>query len=87
MSKNTDNGLLWALGAAGALALGSMVVGRGAAPAPSGRGSMSRATDARRTHTCVTCGRGVHLVSGSRDTKEEETEVAVSSRGSSSGRT
>ena len=42
MSKNTDNGLLWALGAAGALALGSMVVGR--------------ASGSRSSHSCSSCG-------------------------------
>lgn len=84
MAKASDNGLLWALGAAGALALGSMVAGRGTAVGPAGRaGSGSRmGFSPKSTHTCVTCGRGVHLVSGSRDTKEEETELAVSSRGS-----
>ena len=46
MSKNTDNGLLWALGAAGALALGSMVAGR--------------ASGSRSSHDgCVLCGKRV----------------------------
>ena len=42
MSKNTDNGLLWALGTAGALALGSMVV--------------ARASGSRSSHSCSSCG-------------------------------
>ena len=77
MAKNTDNGMLWALGAVGALALGSVVASR------AGSGSSSRmGSSAKGTHTCVTCGRGVHLVSGSRDVVEQVEEQAISSRGS-----
>jgi hypothetical protein len=82
MAKNTDNGMLWALGAVGALALGAAVASRAASGSSSRMGS-----SAKGTHTCVTCGRGVHLVSGSRAIKEQveeqvEEQGIVSSRGS-----
>lgn len=77
MAKNADNGMLWALGAVGALALGSVVASR------AGSGSSSRmGSSAKGTHACVTCGRGVHLVSGSRDVVEQVEEQEISSRGS-----
>ena len=42
MAKNTDNGMLWALGAVGALALGSVVA--------------SRSSGSRSPHACSSCG-------------------------------
>ena len=77
MAKSADNGILWALGAVGALALGSMVASRAGSGSSSQMGSF-----AKGAHTCVTCGRGVHLVSGSRDVAEPVEEQEISSRGS-----
>ena len=77
MAKNTDNGMLWALGAVGALALGGMVASRAGSRSSSQMGSF-----AKGTHTCVTCGRGVHLVAGSRDVDQPVEQQGISLRGS-----
>jgi len=77
MANNTDNGMLWALGAVGALALGGMVASRAGSRSSSQMGSF-----AKGTHTCVTCGQGVHLVTGSRDVDQPVEQQGISLRGS-----
>ena len=63
MAKNADNGMLWALGAVGALALGSVVAGRGTAMGLAG-GSRSHAG-------CSLCGKPMGRGSFAKSEEEE----------------